>query len=177
MECTTTATADNMSERICGQGPRARQPAFAPTARSPSLACPRYPIALVPASLMAVMGELERRSCSTTPRPASGTGATTGARSPVAVAVVVVVVVSNGGRGEYRRSGARGDDGEMKSSEDGGGDTMISCERLLWSCLSAIGEREYSLMCPAAGARCACGSHRMLAPAEARLGEDSAWRA
>jgi hypothetical protein len=81
---------------------------------------------------MAVMGELERRSYPA-PLAARGTGATTGARSPVAVAVVVVVVDSCAGRGEYNRSGARGEVGGLKNSAGGGGETMISCERLFWS--------------------------------------------
>lgn len=112
---------------------RPQPPAFAPTASSPSLACPRYPIALFPASLSVDLGEVARRAASDGSGPGAlpgldGTGALAVARS----AVTAVAVVGAGGD-DVRRTGPKDGDWGSNSSYGGGGEMRISCERF-WSC-------------------------------------------
>lgn len=110
---------------------------MAPTAKSPSLACSRYPIALLPASLNVDRGEVARRAESaagdTDTRPPELAGRR-GTGEPV-IGVPDAAdnedgVVSDVGGGDVSRTGPGGGDEGPNNSYDGGGLIMIWWERL-----------------------------------------------
>jgi len=96
----------------------ATAPARAPTARSPSLACSKYPIApprSYPAGLLALLASRESRASI-----ASLTALFGGNVRSLAIARAGVVVGFGIGGGEVRREGLSGGDGENSSAGGGG---------------------------------------------------------
>lgn len=95
--------------------PQAPVPAaFAPTASRPSLACSKYVIALVPASVIAVIGLADRDD-----ERVVNDGCNRGALG------IAAGVVAGLGGGEVSRAGSEGGDEGAKRSDGGGGDIMI----------------------------------------------------